>query len=66
LQKYFLIICWNLWLSSFAQNMDIPYSCLYFNVSKGEREQLKAIAAKQGKSLNQYVIDAIDAYKNHK
>jgi predicted HicB family RNase H-like nuclease len=28
---------------------------------KGERDRLKAVAAAQGKSLNQYVNDAIDA-----
>lgn len=30
-------------------------------VSKGRKAELKALAFAQGKSLNQYVVDAIDA-----
>jgi len=37
------------------------YDRININVPKGERDRLKAVAAAQGKSLNQYVTDAIDA-----
>jgi len=30
----------------------------------GFKAELRTIASAQGKSLNQYIIDAIDAYKN--
>lgn len=40
------------------------YDRININVLKGERDRLKALAAAQGKSLNQYVVDAIDAADN--
>jgi predicted HicB family RNase H-like nuclease len=40
---------------------DKAYDRLAINVHKGRKAEIQALAAAQGKSLNQYVVDAIDA-----
>lgn len=40
------------------------YDRISLQVLKGERDRLKAVAAVQGKSLNKYITDAIDAAEN--
>lgn len=40
------------------------YDRINIIVKKGQRELIKAYAAKQGKSLNQFVLDAIEAEMN--
>ena len=42
------------------------YEGLRVQVVKGRREQIKAQAATEGKSLNQYVLDAIDEHEQRK
>ena len=40
------------------------YDRINIIVKKGQRERIKAYAAKQGKSLNRFVLDAIEAEMN--
>ena len=40
------------------------YDRINIIVKKGQRELIKAYAAKQGKSLNRFVLDAIEAEMN--
>ena len=42
------------------------YDSLRIQTAKGHREQLKRQAAAEGKSLNQYVLDAIDEHEQRK
>lgn len=40
------------------------YDRINIIVKKGQREQIKNFAASQGKSLNRFVLDAIEAEMN--
>ena len=37
------------------------YDRININVKKGRREEIKAFAESKGKSLNQYIVDLIEA-----
>ena len=41
--------------------MQAHYDQIAFRVPKGEKDRYKAIAESQGKSLNQFIIEAIEA-----
>lgn len=41
---------------------DKTYDRIYLNVKKGKKDELKNIAKKQDKSLNEFINDSIDYY----
>ena len=40
------------------------YDCINIIVKKGQRDIIKAFAASQGKSLNRFVLDAVESEMN--
>ena len=43
-----------------ARYMQAHYDEIKMRVPKGEKDRLKSIAESQGKSLNQFIVDAVE------